>query len=254
MDEGQDRRDRLARLQLERMSRQPKDGFSSNLGRQVDRWSGFGGGAAWERLFFAGAILLVAALAIGGLFMIITSVMGGKDGEKNAAANAPRSTATRSAETALKPTATAIVIAVPTYPTALPTARLECADIQGGDYRDAAERDFYLENCVGSPDAPTDEPTPPPDDDPYEPPEPTEPPPEPTEPPPTPAGFGASDAIDAASYWLGSAGYSNIGSCNTFNSGSHWVVTCGATGPSGPTTVSVCVFPSPLAVRPSDQC
>ncbi len=252
MEEGKDRRDRLARLQLERMSRQPDKGWQSGLGQFIDRWSGFTTGAPWEKAFFAGAVLLVAALAIGGLFMLITSVMGGSDGKKDVSAHVARPTATRSSAPPT-PTQTAIVIAVPTYPTAEPTPRTDCAAIGGSSYASDAEREFFLSNCTSPTEVPKDTPTPASSHK-HSGPPPTSPPPEPTKPPPPPPGFTASDAINAGAYWMSHNGYSNVGSCNAFDTGSHWVVTCSATSASGQTTVSVCVYQDPLAVRPSDQC
>lgn len=251
--ESESRRDRLARLHLERLNRPPDQGWTAWADRAVDRWERFMAGSGWERAFFAGGVVLIAALAIGAIFMIASNALGGGSGRKQAAAGGARATATIAQA---PPTPTAIVIGVPTLPTALPTDRASCDAIRGTNYKSAAERQFFELNCV----TPTAQPTRSPGNGHGGPP--TQPPPPPTQPPPS-GGFTAGDAIDLAVYWIthnAAAAYTtDAGSCNAVQTGSHWVVTCNASvvgcqGSACQTTLSVCVFPDPLAVRPADQC
>jgi len=253
--EGESRRDRLAQLSLERMNRPPKQGLSGALARARDSWNRFITGSGWEKGFFAVAVLLIAGLAIGALFMLTSNALGGGGGKKQAVAGDTRPTATaRQAP----PTSTAIVIGVPTLPTALPTSRTACEDIRGTSYNSDAERAFYEQNCLATPEPPSGgggddggggnvEPT-------------EEPPPEPTEGPPV---VDAGYAVDVAAYWIehnAPQAYTvDSTTCNPFQTGGHWVVTCsanvvGCQGSACVETVSVCVYPEPLEVRPANQC
>ena len=251
--EGENRRDRLARLNLERMNRPPKQGMSGGLDRAVDSWNGFMAGSGWEKGFFAAAVLLIAGLAIGALFRLTSNALDGGGGKKQVAAGGTRATATpRQAP----PTPTAIVIGVPTFPTPLPTDRTACDAIRGTSYNSDAERAFYEENCLVTPEPPAgggddgggDE-------------EPNDPPPEPTDegPPVVDAGY----AIDLGVYWIehyAPQAYTvDSTTCNAFQTGGRWVVTCpanlvGCQGSACISNVSVCVFPDPLAVRPANEC
>ena len=252
--EGESRRDRLAQLSLERMNRPPKQGLSGALSHALDAWNRFMTGSGWEKGFFAAAVLLIAGLVIGALFMLTSNALGGGGGRKQAVAGDTRPTATaRQAP----PTPTAIVIGVPTLPTALPADRTACDEIQGTSYNSDTERAFYERNCLVTPEPPSgggddggggDE-------------EPTEPPPEPTDegPPVVDSGY----AIDLAVYWIEHSApqaYTvDSTTCNALQTGGHWVVTCpaslvGCQGSVCVDNVSVCVFPEPLAVRPADQC
>ena len=250
--EGEDRRARLNRLQLERMSRPPATGWDARKRRLQDGWERFMVGSGWEKGFFACAIVLVVAMTIGGAFMLISSVLGGSDGKKDVSAAGPRATATRAVAS---PTSTAIVIGVPALPTAKPTDRSDCAKIAGTAYNSPTEKQFYELNCITPTVQPAGRPTPRPGQGNGGPPSPVPPSPiPPTQPPPHQ--FGAGDAISVASYWIRQGGFTvDSGSCNAFDSGGHWVVTCGATTSHGDhTTISVCVFPEPLHVVSSDQC
>ncbi len=250
--EGENRRDRLARLNLEPLSRAPKEGWRARLDRVADMWGGFMAGSGWEKGFFAAAVLLIAGLAIGAIFMLASNAFGGGGGRKQVAAGSPRSTATL---LPARPTPTAIVIAVPTPPTAAPTDRTTCDAIRGTDYRSDSERQFFEQNCLTPVDQP---PSPdgggPPAGPPSEP-----PPPQPTE---GPLVVDAGNAAEFATYWIehnAPQAYIDVGQCNALQAGGHWVVTCnanlaGCQGSVCATTISVCVFADPLQVRPSDQC
>jgi hypothetical protein len=250
--EGENRRDRLARFNLEPLSRAPKDGWRARLDRVVDMWGGFMAGSGWEKGFFAAAVLLIAGLAIAAIFMLASNAFGGGGGRKPVTAEGPLSTATLAQA---QPTPTAIVIAVPNPPTAAPTDRTTCDAIRGTNYNSESERLFFEQNCM----TPTAEPSNPGAGDggpPAEPP--TEPPPAPTEGPPV---VDAGNAAEFAVYWIehNASQYTDVGPCNVVQTGSYWVVTCnanlaGCQGSVCATTVSVCVFPDPLQVRPADQC
>jgi len=253
--EGETRRDRLARLNLERINRPPKQGVSGGLKRAADSWDRFMAGSGWEKGFFAAAVLLIAGLAIGALFMLTSNALDGGGGKKQVAAGGARATAT---PRVAPPTPTAIVIGVPTFPTAQPTPRTSCDEIRGTAYNSEAEQAFYEQSCLTTPTPPSgggndngggdEKPTNPP-------------PPKPTD--PGPPVFDASDAVAVAAYWIehnAPQAYTvDSTTCNAFQTGGHWVVTCpanlvGCQGAACVSNVSVCVFPDPLAVRPADQC
>jgi hypothetical protein len=252
--EGENRRDRLARFNLERLNIAPKQGGRAGLERAIDRWERFMAGSGWEKGFFAAAVLLIAGLAIAAIFMLASNAFGGGGGRKPVTAGALPSTATLVPP---RPTPTAIVIAVPTLSTAAPANRQDCNAISGTGYKSDAERLFFEQNCV----TPTAEPSNPGNGDGGPP---TEPPTEPPQPQPTegPVVVDAGNAAEFAVYWIehnASQAYTDVGPCNVVQSGSHWVVTCnanvaGCQGSVCATTISVCVFPDPLEVRPANQC
>jgi hypothetical protein len=245
--EGENRRDRLARFSLEPLSRSPKAGWRASLDRVVDMWEGFMAGSGWEKGFFAGAVLLIAGLAISATFMLASNAFGGGGGRKEVAAGAARSTATL---LPARPTPTAIVISVPNPPTAAPTDRTTCDAIRGTSYSSDTERRFFEQDCV----TPTAEPATPGHGGGGNPPS-----PEPTE---SPFVVDAGNAAEFAAYWIehnASKAYTDVGPCNVVQAGNHWVVTCnanlaGCQGSVCAATVSVCVFSDPLQVRPADQC
>jgi hypothetical protein len=249
--EGENRRDRLARLNLEPLSRAPKEGWRARLDRVGDMWGGFMAGSGWEKGFFAAAVLLIAGLAIVAIFMLASNAFGGGGGRKPVAAGGPRPTAT---PLPARPTPTTIVIAVPSTPTPAPTDRTTCDAIRGTDYRSDSERQFFEQNCL----TPVDQPS-----DPGQGPGPTAVPPTvPPEPTEGPLVVDAGNAAEFATYWIehnAPQAYTDVGQCNVVQAGSHWVVTChanlaGCQGSVCATTVSVCVFSDPLQVRPADQC
>lgn len=252
--EGEDERDSMARFrrEAEQTSRPPKRGWRGSPDHAFDLWERFTAGSGWQKSRLGIAAFLIIGVVITAIYLLASNAVSGGGQQQVVAV---RSQATPTVAQAL-PTATSILIAVPTPLPARPTDRTDCDAIRGTNYNSEAERAFFQQNCV----APTEEPANVEDGQGFA--VNTPPPPPPTEPSGS-GGLSAGDAIDLAVSWITHDAperyTADPGSCSSRQTAGHWLVTCtaslvGCQGAVCRTTLSVCVFAEPVEVRSSDQC
>jgi hypothetical protein len=266
--EGETRRERLARLGLERMQHRPKSGWEARATRLFDFWQRFLAFSSWEKSFFLLGCALAVAISVGAVFALSRGgggSAGDNGGGRPAVIGQPGAT---EAGGDLDATPTTIAFDPADIPTPLPTAtfeptpeevRRDCDEIRGTPYRSDAERDWFVANC--DPEGDGAEPTPAGSGPATQPPPPPPPPP-PTD-PPAQVGLSAAEAISLAASWMANSGTKaydvDTGSCTAADFGAHWVVTCsaqlaGCQSAACRTTLSACVFEDPRRVVSAAQC
>jgi hypothetical protein len=245
MEKGNFRRERLSELGIDRLQRPPERAWSARARRLQDHWHRFAAGGL-ERTFFAVACSVAVIVAIIGVVALATR--GGGGGNDAAVAVSARPTEARSTNTSAAPTA--ITIAVPDIPTALPTEtpppeedRTECGDIRGTQYRSAAERAWYEKNCGAPSQPPGSTVNTPAPVQPNSPPAPTS-----TSPP---QGLTTGEAISLGVSWMTASApkaYTvDSATCSAVHIGDHWIVSCtarlaGCQNSACEQQLDVCVF------------
>lgn len=262
---------------LEATQQQPGSRRRSPAHFVVDRWARFWATSFWEKGVIVGGTALAGIVAIVAFMML-----SGGGGDKSQAAQEPgpevvQVAPVRSATVPPTPRSTATPWPTASYLVAKPTPestatepppaarrsspnRRDCEEIAGTPYRSSDEREWFLDNCLGT-DAPDGPSLPPP-----QPPPPGNPPALPPTPVPAPTSgtqVSSSGAIALAVPWMTSQSgniYSiSASSCNASRMGARWVVICqadlvGCQGDVCSTTLSACVFEQPLHVAPADSC
>jgi len=256
--EGEDRRDRLARLNLERLQSPPTQGWRHVVERARDGFERFFAFAGWEKGIYVGGLLVVAVVGLGAMVILLKNATAG-GGESAPSASLPEVHGSPTA-TPVRPTPTTILIGGPQLGTSTPAMapnRQDCEAIRGTDYLSEDEHVWFTNHCVTQTSPATPKKPGPPG--------PVTPsgggtPPTPT-PAPAPSGLSSSEAVWLAADWIPQHMQYTItlGSCTPVRTGNHWVVTCFGSPPGCDSSacqvqVSVCAFADPPRVVSSSQC
>ncbi len=264
------RRQSIRQRVLEATSQRQDDGRRSPGHVVADWWARFWATSVWEKGVIIGGTALAGIAAIVAFFALSG---GGSDQPILAEGPTPRVTRAPAVPTATatpSPTSTATPTRTPspdptpddaTATSEAPLNRRDCDEIAGTAYLSAAEREWFLDHCLGAQEpgeTPAGPHPPPPVATPGHQPAPT-----PVPAPTASVHITSSQAIALAVDWLtaqmGSTYSISPASCNATQMGARWVVICqaqlrGCQGSACWTTLSACVFEQPTYVAPGDSC